>query len=94
MQFLKTVFKKICPICVLVSSTWIILLTLRYFGYRIDESLIAMLMGGSAVGISYVLANKFSLSGLASKFEAEIKKSVHARDIIVSNVEEIKIEKV
>ncbi len=35
-----------------------------------------------------------SLSGLASKFEAEIKKSVHARDIIVSNVEEIKIEKV
>ncbi len=27
-----------------------------------------MLMGGSAVGISYVLANKFSLSGLASKW--------------------------
>ena len=52
--------KKICPICVLVSATWIILLVLRYVGYNVNESLIAMLMGGSAVGISYVLANTLS----------------------------------
>lgn len=52
--------KKICPICVVVSSTWITLLTLRYLGYNVSESLIAMLMGGSVVGISYVLSKRLS----------------------------------
>jgi len=63
--------KKICPICALVSVTWIILLAARYFGYNVNESLIALLMGGSAVGISYVLAGKIgsesARSGLSAK---------------------------
>jgi len=60
--------KRICPICALVSSTWIVLLILRYAGYEIDESLIAMLMGGSAVGISYVLSTK-SLGDRVTKWK-------------------------
>ncbi|HEY4518062.1 MAG TPA: hypothetical protein VJG48_00370, partial [Candidatus Paceibacterota bacterium] len=58
--------RRICPICALVSSAWVILLVLRYFGYNVNESLIALLMGGSAVGISYVLAGK--LGGKAAKW--------------------------
>ena len=49
------VLKKTCPICVLVSSTWLILLALRFAGYDVSESLIALLMGGSVVGLSYML---------------------------------------
>lgn len=54
--------KKFCPICAIVSATWIILLALRYGGYQINESLVALLMGGSAVGLSYVLAKRLPSS--------------------------------
>lgn len=54
------ILKKICPICVLVGGTWIVLLALRFQGYNVSESFVAMLMGGSTVGISYVLANKIN----------------------------------
>lgn len=57
-----TLLKKICPTCVIVSGTWIVLLALRYLGYGISESFIAMLMGGSAVGISYALAKRVNPS--------------------------------
>ena len=49
------IFKNICPICALVGGTWIVLLTLRFAGYDVGESFIALLMGGSVVGISYTL---------------------------------------
>lgn len=61
---------RICPICVVVSGTWIALLVARYLGYPVDLTLIAMLMGGSAVGISYTLEKKLPAgrSGMAWKF--------------------------
>jgi hypothetical protein len=61
---------KICPICVVVSGTWILLLILRYFGQPIDLTLIALLMGGSVVGIAYTLEKKLPAgrSGMAWKF--------------------------
>lgn len=48
----------ICPVCVLVSGTWIVLLVLRGLGSQIDLALISMLIGGSVVGISYTLAKR------------------------------------
>ena len=50
--------KKMCPICVLVSGTWIVLLALRFADYDISESFTALLMGGSVVGFSYTLAKR------------------------------------
>ncbi len=50
--------KNICPICVLVGGTWIVLLTLRFLGYDVNETFIALLMGGSVVGISYTLGKR------------------------------------
>lgn len=52
------IIKKICPICALVSVTWLTLLTLKGLGFQVNETLLAMLMGGSVVGVSYSLSKK------------------------------------
>lgn len=44
---------KICAACAGVAGTWGLSLVARYFGYPINETLTAMLMGGSVVGIMY-----------------------------------------
>lgn len=49
---------KICALCGAVSITWIILLRLFYLGYEIDRTFIGILMGGSVVGIMYLLERK------------------------------------
>ncbi len=43
----------VCPVCVGVSGTWILLLALRFAGVAIDPIVIAALMGGSVVGLAY-----------------------------------------
>jgi hypothetical protein len=50
-----TVLKKICPVCALVALTWLVLFAFKLFGYAVNNELLAMLMGGSVVGISYTL---------------------------------------
>ncbi len=59
--------KKICPICALVSLVWLTMLIGKWFGYNVNGDLLAMLMGGSAVGISYALAHKLSARIMAWK---------------------------
>lgn len=49
---------KICVLCAAVALTWIGLLTLWLMGIRVDPVLIAILMGGSVVGLMYLLASK------------------------------------
>ncbi len=51
--------KKICPICAIVSLSWAMLLALKALGYAVDEPLIAMLMGGSVVGVSFALGKRW-----------------------------------
>lgn len=46
---------KICPFCAGVAGTWIWMLAAHYAGYSTDVTIISMLMGGSVVGISYLL---------------------------------------
>ena len=55
-----SLLKKICPICALVSLVWLTMLVAKWFGHNVNSELLALLMGGSAVGISYALANKLS----------------------------------
>lgn len=56
---LRSIFKmQICALCAAVSTTWILLLALLYMGKEIDQTLIGILMGGSAVGLMYYLENK------------------------------------
>ncbi|MDP3880770.1 MAG: hypothetical protein Q8Q32_01125 [bacterium] len=53
---LRAVFSlKVCAICAAVSGSWIVLLLLFYFGFGVDAVLIAILLGGSIVGLMYLL---------------------------------------
>ena len=49
---------KVCPICAGVSGTWLWMLVLSFLGYEIDLVVVAMLMGGSVIGIAYQLEKK------------------------------------
>lgn len=44
----------------LVSASWMGLLVARSLGYPVETSLIAMLMGGSVVGIAYTLGKRLT----------------------------------
>ncbi|HXV27271.1 MAG TPA: hypothetical protein VD862_04605 [Candidatus Paceibacterota bacterium] len=76
---------KICPICTIVSGTWIALLLWRADGHAVDAALIATLIGGSAVGIAYLLRERtaaarrtafmlvFVPAGLAAAYAAAVQ---------------------
>lgn len=49
---------KLCAICAAISTTWIGLLALWFWGIEVDLLAVAMLMGGSAVGLMYLLEAK------------------------------------
>lgn len=45
----------ICPICAGVAGTWGWMLAVHYAGFAVDVTVLGLLMGGSPVGIAYVL---------------------------------------
>ena len=45
---------KFCALCASVSSTWFMLLVLRWVGYTVDLVLIGVLIGESVVGVYYL----------------------------------------
>ncbi|MDO8474291.1 MAG: hypothetical protein Q7S62_02005 [bacterium] len=49
---------KVCPICAGVSGTWLWMLVALFVGYEIDRIIVAMLLGGSVVGIAYQLEKR------------------------------------
>lgn len=49
---------KVCPICAGVSGTWIWMLIARFLGYEIELIILAILMGGSVVGIAYQIEKR------------------------------------
>ena len=49
---------RVCLICAGVSLTWLTMLLLRFLGYPISIPILAMLMGGSVVGIAYQLERR------------------------------------
>lgn len=52
--------RKVCPVCALVALTWLTMLSLKLLGYDVNDELLAMLMGGSVVGITYVLGGRMN----------------------------------
>jgi|SRR3989344_5060378 len=51
----KTFKTNICPICAGTALTWIWMLAARSVGYDTNPVIIGILMGGSVVGIAYML---------------------------------------
>ena len=49
---------KVCPICAGVAGTWLWMLVSSFLGYEIDRVIVAMLLGGSVVGIAYQLEKR------------------------------------
>ena len=48
-----------CALCASISLSWLVLLLTFYLGIFNDKLLIGILMGGSAVGVMYLLDNKY-----------------------------------
>ena len=66
---------KVCAACAAFATTWLLLLALSYRGVPVDPLLIGVLMGGSVVGVLYLLKEKlpeeyhlFTLPYLATFF--------------------------
>ncbi len=53
---------RVCPICAGVAGTWLWMLAARLLGYEIDPIALALLMGGSVVGIAYQIEKRLSQS--------------------------------
>lgn len=49
---------QVCPICVGVASTWLWMLIARSYGHAVDATMLSMLMGGSVVGVAYLLEKR------------------------------------
>ncbi len=48
----------ICPICFGVGGTWLWMIVGRSMGYAVDATMLAMLLGGSVVGIAYLVEKR------------------------------------
>lgn len=48
----------VCPVCVGVAGTWGWMFVAHAAGYAVDMTVVALLMGGTPVGIAYVLEKK------------------------------------
>ena len=46
---------RVCPICIGVAGTWLWMLGAQLAGFAFDASMLAILLGGSVVGIAYQL---------------------------------------
>ena len=57
-----TLLRKVCPVCALVALSWLTMLSFKWMGYDVNDELMAMLMGGSIVGVSYVLGTRMLLA--------------------------------
>ena len=56
---LRSLFSlKVCALCAAVATTWIILIVLFYLGTTTNLTLVGILMGGSVVGVMYLLEQK------------------------------------
>ena len=49
---------KICPVCAGVAGTWLWMLPAKFLGWQVDTTILALLMGGSVVGIAYLLEKR------------------------------------
>ncbi len=45
----------VCPICIGVAGTWLWMLAAQLAGFAPDPSMLAILLGGSVVGVAYQL---------------------------------------
>ena len=57
---------KICPVCAGVAGTWLWMLPAKFLGWQVDMTILALLMGGSVVGIAYQLEKRPAFAGASA----------------------------
>jgi hypothetical protein len=83
----RKVFPHLCAICFSVSSTWLILLTLLFKGEPIDPVIIAMLIGGSVVGVMYYLGGKVKDAYQVFKFPFLVTAFIFTYAVVAEKLE-------
>ncbi len=87
---IKSIFKKklekLCVICASVSLTWIFLLILYFLGKFEDLIILALLMGGSVVGLFYLWERKTKKQKLIFRLPVLITFISIAYFIITKNI--------
>ena len=48
----------VCPICIGVGGTWLWMIGARLAGFAIDATMLAVLIGGSVVGVAYQIEKR------------------------------------
>jgi hypothetical protein len=48
----------LCPICLGVGGTWLWMVVAREFGYAVDATMLAILLGGSVAGLAYLVEKR------------------------------------
>jgi hypothetical protein len=49
---------RLCPICIGVGGTWLWMVLAREFGYPVDATVLALLLGGSVAGLASLLEKR------------------------------------
>ncbi|MFY9462369.1 MAG: hypothetical protein WAP51_04165 [Candidatus Sungiibacteriota bacterium] len=57
---------RICPVCAGVAGTWLWMLLAKFLGWQVDMTILALLMGGSVVGIAYQLEKRPAFAGASA----------------------------
>lgn len=50
----------LCPICTGVAGTWLWMIVARHSGFAVDAVMLSTLLGGSVVGIAYLLKRRLA----------------------------------
>lgn len=84
---IRKIFSNLCAICFSVSSTWLILQVLLFKGKSIDPVIIALLMGGSIVGMLYYLGAKIKDNYQIFKFPFLVTAFAFAYAVVSQKIE-------
>ncbi|MBI4280990.1 hypothetical protein HY628_02220 [Candidatus Uhrbacteria bacterium] len=67
-RFIPTNLESIrCPVCVGVAGTWLWMLVAHGFGLQIPETIIALFVGGSVVGIAFTIEKSLPVQSASLK---------------------------
>lgn len=75
---------RVCPICAGIASMWIVLIALRIAGWPVDPAVLALLLGGSAVGMSFSLEKRRHMHPLV-KATFIVVGLLFAHNIVIEN---------
>lgn len=75
---------RVCPVCAGIASSWLLLVALRLAGWPVDSAVLALLLGGSVVGMSFFLEKKHPMHPIV-KASFIVVGLLVAHNIVIEN---------